>query len=93
MNGIKYPEQKYGYMNCGYHCMMCQQVYYPELNQWLGVETIVDAQKEITSGIFHKNCLEDYFKKYIGNSIPEEDKQKLRDNLEDRLQRLVKKVL
>lgn len=89
----KYREQKIGYRNCGYHCMMCQQVYYPQINKWLGAESIADAQVEITSGIFHKNCLEDYFEKYIGNNIPEGEKQRIREGLEERITRLTKKVL
>lgn len=89
----KYPEQKHGYKNCGYHCMMCQQVYYPQINKWLGAESIADAQVEVTSGIFHKDCLEDYFTRYIRQNLPEEEKQKIREGLEDRLTRLIRKVL
>lgn len=93
MKNIKYPEQKHGYKNCAYHCMICQQVYYPQINKWLDLTSITDAQVEVTTGIFHERCLEDYFKSYIKDSITEKDKEIIRNNLEERLQKLTKKVL
>lgn len=90
---VKYEEQLHGYKNCGYHCIVCQQIYYPEIDKWLGIESIQDAQKPITSGIFHTKCLEDYFTTYIGQNITEKEKDKIRQGLEQRIQKLTKKVL
>lgn len=73
-----------------YHCIICDLIQYTKESLWIDKETYIQLQLEPppTSGIFHKNCLEEYFEIYIGERIPEQDRNELRKKLEERLEEM-----
>lgn len=67
------------------HCMICNKVYYEKEEVWVELMDYLECNLgKPTSGIYHKDCMETYFNRYVP-FIPEEDKQKIRSELEQKI--------